>query len=198
MKRIAGILAGIVILCVPVLAAGVVWTYLTEHGPRRFAVAIAIAAIGASLAVLVYLLVQRGCKRRRCPLIVLSLLVVLLLLPALSMFYPGQVTYARFGLTVYGAIPVPALDITVGPRGFLWFRDKSHFISVEEVRPLLSPDVKALVVGTGWQGAVTVDPAIEEIEGVEVYVLRTPAAFDLFNKCVSAGKKCVLIAHSTC
>jgi hypothetical protein len=62
----------------------------------------------------------------------------------------------------------------------------------------LSPDAKVLVVGTGWQGAVTVDPAIEKIEGVEVYVLRTPAAFDLFNECVSAGRKCALIAHSTC
>jgi hypothetical protein len=46
--------------------------------------------------------------------------------------------------------------------------------------------------------SVLIDPAIQAIEGVEVHVLRTPAAFDLFNEYVSRGRTVVLIAHSTC
>ena len=198
MKRVVGVLVSIIILSVSVLVAGVVWAYLTEYGQRRIVAVVAISIVGAGVAVLAYLLVLGCCKDTRCPLVVILLLAVLLLVPTLSMFYPGKVTYSRFGLTVYGAIPVPVLDITIGPRGCLWFRDKSHFVSIEEVKPLLSPGVEVLIIGTGWHGATRVDPAVQEIEEVEVHILRTPAAFDLFNEYISRGRTVVLIAHSTC
>jgi hypothetical protein len=198
LQRITGLLVIIITLSLAALAAGIVWTYLTEYGQRRIAVAVAIALAGIIVAVLAYLLVVRLCKGTGRSLATLSLLAALLLVPALSMLYPGKVTYSSFGLTVYGAIPVPTLDVTVGPHGGLWFRDKSHTISIEEVEPLLSPDVEALVIGIGWHGAVQVDAAVQEIEGIEVHILPTPAAFDLFNEYVSRGRTVVLIAHSTC
>ena len=140
----------------------------------------------------------RYCRSRKNTAIAISFLVVLLVAPFSSMVYPGRVTYARFGLTVYGIITVPVLDITVGPHGSLWFRDKSHYVSIDELRPLLSYDVEVLVIGIGWHSAVRVDPAIQEMEGLEVRVLPTPAAFDLFNKYVAEGTVVVLVAHSTC
>ena len=198
LRRVTGALVSIVLFAISVLIAGIVWAYLTEYGWQRFALSGAITVVGAGLAVVAYFLVVRYCKQRRCSLVVVSLLVVLLLVPALSMLYPGKVTYSRFGLAVYGVIPVPSLDITVSQGGMLWFRDKSHFISIEEVEPLLSSDTEVLVIGTGWHGAVSVDPAVQELEGLEVQVLRTPAAFDLFNELVSSGRRVALIAHSTC
>ena len=198
LSRVTGALVSIVLFALSVLVAGIVWAYLTEYGLQRIAFSLAIAAVGAGLAAVSYLLVVRHCRSRRCFLAVVSLLLMLLLVPALSMFCPRKVTYAQFGLTVYGAIPVPSLDITVSPGGLLWFRDKSHFISIQEVEPLLSPDVEVLVIGTGWHGAVKVDPAVQEIEGIEVHILRTPAAFELFNEMVSSGRRVALIAHSTC
>ena len=54
------------------------------------------------------------------------------------------------------------------------------------------------MIGIGWDSAVKVDSAIEEIEGVEIHILPTPEAFDLFNRYVSEERKVVLIAHSTC
>ena len=198
LKRVTGALVGVVLFAVSVLVAGIVWAYLTEYGLQRIAVSLAIAVVGAGAAVVAYLLVVRYCRGKRCSLVIVSLLAVLLLVPTLSMLYPGKVTYSRFGLTVYGVIPVPSLDITVSPGGFLWFRDKSHFISAEEVEPLLSSDVEVLVIGTGWHGAVSVDPAVQEIDGIEVHILQTPAAFELFNELVSSGKRVALIAHSTC
>ena len=198
LRRGTGALVGIAVFAVSVLVAGIVWAYLTEYGLQRIVASVAIAVVGAGAAIVAYLLVVRYCRSRRCSLVIVSLLVVLLLIPALSIFYPGKVTYSRFGLTVYGAIPVPSLDITVSPGGFLWFRDKSHFISIEEVEPLMSSGAEVLVVGTGWHGAVGVDPAIQEIDGIEVHILRTPAAFELFNEFVSSGRRVALIAHSTC
>jgi hypothetical protein len=197
-RRATGALVGIVLFAVSVLVAGVVWAYLTEYGLQRIALSVAITVGGAGAAVAAYLLVVQYCKSRRCSLLIVSLLVVLLLVPIMSIFYPGKVTYSRFGLTVYGAIPVPSLDITVSPGGLMWFRDKSHFISIEEVEPLLTSDVEVLVIGTGWHGAAKVDPAVQEIEGAEVHILRTPVAFELFNELVSNGKRVALIAHSTC
>ncbi len=93
---------------------------------------------------------------------------------------------------------MPVLDITVGPHGGLWFRDKSHYISLDEVQPLLSPEVEILIVGIGWQRAVSVDPAVQDIPGIQVYLLPTGAAFDLYNRYRSAGRAVVLVAHSTC
>jgi hypothetical protein len=197
LSRVTGALVGTVLFSFSVLVAAIIWVYLTEYGLHRTAISLAIAFAGAGVAVVAYLLVQM-CSSNRCSLVVLSLLVVLLLVPTLSMFYPGKVTYSCFGLTVFGVIPVPSLDITVSPGGLLWFRDKSHFISIEEVEPLLSPDIEVLVVGTGWHGAVTVDPAVQELDGIEVHILQTPAAFDLFNESVSSGRRVSLIAHSTC
>ena len=201
LRRVAGIAVGLAVFALSALAAGVVIAYMTEYGQRRIVAAIGIAVVGAAVAVMAYLLVTRACKSKKCSLAILTLIVVLLLAPVLSMFHPGKITHARFGLTVYGTIPVPSLDVTVGSDGVLWFRDKSHHMSIEEVTALLSPDTEVVVIGTGWHGAVQVDPAVQNIErvdGIVVYIQRTPEAFALFNELKAQGRKVVLIAHSTC
>jgi hypothetical protein len=197
-NRIAGILAGLSVLSLSLLAAGIVCTYLTEYGARRVLVAAGVVALGLVVGVAAYLLVSTRCRRKCCGVMVFVLLLVLLLMPLVSMAYPGKVLYSSFGWTVYGLVPVPVLDITVGPHGALWFRDKSHLVSIDEVQPLLSPAVEVLVIGIGWHSAAGVDPAIEELEGIEIHILPTPDAFDLFNRYVSAGRRVALIAHSTC
>ena len=193
-----GLLVGLTSAALSLLIAGILYAYLTEYGARRILLAVVIVAAGLVEGIAAYLLISKHCQRKRCAAIIIALLVVLLLVPLASMAYPGTVLYSQFGLTVYGLLPVPVLDITVGPHGGLWFRDKSHFISIDEVQPLLSPDVEILVIGVGWHSAVRVDPAIEALEGVEIHVLPTPQACDLFNRYVSAGRRVTLIAHSTC
>ena len=115
-NRIAGILVGLVSLVLSLMAAGILCAYLTEYGERRIILAAFIAAFGVGVGVVAYLFVSRHCKSSRSAMIVIAILVVLLLSPLASMTYPGRVIYSRFGLTVYGIIPVPVLDITVGPR----------------------------------------------------------------------------------
>lgn len=197
-NRVVGLLVSVVLLSASLLVAGIVLAYLTEYEGRRVAIAAACVAVGAGAAVVAYLLVSRFCRNKRNTIVVISLLLILLLVPLLSTVWPGQVIYSRFGLTVYSLIPVPVFDITVGSHGGLWFRDKSHFVSMEEVQPLLSPDVEVIVIGIGWHSAVRVAPAIPDLEGYEVHILPTPAAFELFNRYVSEGRNVVLLAHSTC
>lgn len=197
-NRIAAILVGLVPLALSFLGAGVVCAYLTEYGQQRFLLAALVAALGAGIGVAAYLLVSRHCRDNRHALFAVVLAAMLVLVPLASTVYPGRITYSRFGLTVYGLVPVPTLDITVGAGGGLWFRDKSHFIAYDEVEPLLAPEAEALVIGIGWQSAVQVDPAIQEMEGIEIHILPTPEAFDLFNRYVTQGRRVVLIAHSTC
>lgn len=193
-----GILVGVALLGAAATAAGVICAYLTEYGERRMIAAAAVAALGVGASFAGYILASKHCTSRKRTVATLSLLLALLLAPLASMVYPGMVTYSRFGLTVYGIIPVPVLDVTVGSHGGLWFRDKSHYVSIDELRPLLSPDVEVVVIGIGWHSAVDVDPAIRQMEGLEVHLLPTPAAFALFNRCVLEGRPAVLIAHSTC
>lgn len=197
-NRVAAILVGLVPVALAFVAAGVGCAYLTEYGATRLLLAAAAAAAGSGAGATAYFFVSRLCRTRGRAVLALALVAVLLLAPLASMLYPGRVTYSRFGLTVYGLIPVPTLDVTVGPGGGLWFRDKSHFVSYDEVQALLSPDVEALVIGIGWDSAVSVDPAIRAMDGIEVHILPTPEAFDLFNRYRSQGRKVVLLAHSTC
>jgi hypothetical protein len=197
-SRVAAILAGLVPAALSLVVAGFVCAYLTEYGATRLLLAAAVAAAGVAAGAVAYVFVSRLCRTRCRAVLALVVVALLLLVPLASTVYPGRVTYARFGLTVYGLIPVPSFDITVGRGGGLWFRDKSHFVSYDEVRRLVSPGVEALVIGIGWDSAVRVDPAIRAIDGLEVQILPTPQAFELFNRYRAQGRKVVLLAHSTC
>jgi len=196
--RIVSVSACVAVLVLAVIVAGIVSAYLSEYGTTRFVFAAVILGLGGLVAAMLYAATLRHCTSRRRAVICACVLGLVIAAPPASMAFPGRMTYWRFGFSVYGLVPVPVLDITIGPNGGLWFRDKSHFVSLDEVQRLLTPDVEVLLIGVGWDSAARVDPAIEELRGPEVRVLPTPSAFESFNRCVSERRKVVLIAHSTC
>ena len=109
-----------------------------------------------------------------------------------------RITYARFGFTVYGAIPIPLLDITVDQHGFLWFRTKTHQITREELDAIVAPGVEIVVVGIGWDSIAQLTDEAKQISTiVDLRVLPTPQAFALFNELKARGRNVVLLAHST-
>jgi hypothetical protein len=197
LSRMAGGLVSACLLGVALLISWVVWAYLTESGSWRQLTSVSVAVLGSVAAALVYRFLSRRSGRGALAIVML-LLAALSAVPLVSMYYPGQVTYSRFGLTVYGVIPVPFLDVTVGPCGGLWFRDKTHLVTIDEVERLLSPEVEAVIIGIGWHSAVQIDPAVRELVGPVVLSAPTPEAFRLFNQYKSQGRVVVLIAHSTC
>ena len=199
MKR--NVLSYVCAFVIEVLAVGaalVLWNYMTEYRPMAKLLASFVFVVGTALAVLATLRLGEFCRTRHRTILAYTLLALFVFLLPLSMFVPGRITYSCFGLTVYGAIPIPTLDIVVSPSGLLWFRNKTHYVSIDEVSPLLSSHPQIIIVGIGWNGLVRVDDKVTNLEGYEVHILRTPDAFKLFNDFKSHGKRVALIAHSTC
>ena len=195
---VVGFFAGLLTFLVALVAAAACWIYLTELDDSRKVIAGVVTVVGFGFAILVRGIVRRICVSRSATFLVVLLLAVAVIAPPVSMLYPGTITYARFGLVVYGIIPVPALDVTIGPRGALWFRDKSHLITREEIDDLISPEVEVVIIGTGWQGGARVEPSVKEIEGPEIRIELTPDAYELYNRLKKEGRVVVLLAHSTC
>ncbi len=193
------ILAGVtfvVVVLVSGLAAAAFLAHLPEHplrAPLAASAAVAGFVVGVFLGGVVYRLPAHPVVQG----VVVVVLVASLVLPAGSMFVPGTVTYSRVGLTVYGAIPVPALDITISANGVLGFRDKTLQISRVEVGELVTPDVEVVIIGTGWYEDASVQDDARLFHGVEVIVSNTPSAFDLFNEMRRNGRVVVLLAHTT-
>ncbi|MEN8152137.1 MAG: hypothetical protein ABFS86_20135, partial [Planctomycetota bacterium] len=163
---------------------------------------LAIGAVVAGLVVTVILHASLARAAREGPARVAAPLVLfgILALFPLSMQWPGEILMAQEGLTVYGIVPVPALDIVVGADGWLRFREKTHELSKAEVDRLVGEllPTDTVVIGTGWDEQMKVDPLIHMLPCDSVLIVRTPEAFDLYNKLRREGKRVVLIAHTTC
>jgi hypothetical protein len=196
-KKIAAACVSLTVLGLSALGAVVAGTCLTEYGlvPVH---GWTVLGGGVVVAALLWLLLTRRGVRTGLVVTIAAVLLLLVAAPALSMIWPGRITHARFGLTVYGIVPVPALDVVVTGSGWLRFRDKTHLVTLDEVTPLLDDEVTDVVIGTGWQGAVTVPDEVRSLPGVTVHVLTTPRAFELFNRLKDEGRRVVLVSHSTC
>lgn len=52
-----------------------------------------------------------------------------------------------FGLTTYNRIPYPYFDLKIYAKGSVTIRQKSHFLSLQEISDLIPADT--VVIGTG-------------------------------------------------
>ena len=128
---------------------------------------------------------------------VLGLIALVVALPFISTSMK-QVTYSRFGLTVYGVLPLPLLDFTITGKGELNLRTKTDMITVEEVRALVDSKTTVIVIAQGWDSVAEVDEMIHiEFLNLEIHELSTPEAFEKYNELIRKGVKAVLVAHTT-
>jgi len=197
-RRTAFLISGVFSLA-GVGAASLFLRYLEPSAPRT---ALALLALGGgSLAgVFAHAIVRRLPDRRGARIAAGLVAAALFLAPLPISARLRCIPAARFGLTVYGMIPVPALDITVDRRGSLGLRRKSHRITREEIEALLAPGVEVVVIGDGWDRAAKVDPEVFELsDRVEIRVLSTPEAFAAFEALSRERRgRVVLLAHTTC
>jgi hypothetical protein len=112
----------------------------------------------------------------------------------------GLFGYHFFGFTVYSTIPIPYFDLKIHTNGSFEIREKSHFVSFEEVEGLLAENPDFLIIGTGYDQLVKVDEKIINLNqtGVVITVLKTGEAIEKFNKEKRSGKNVTAIIHSTC
>ncbi|MEQ1826227.1 MAG: MTH938/NDUFAF3 family protein [Pirellula sp.] len=195
-QKTAFSLGGMGILLSLVLA-WITWEYLPISS-QRWSLTIACAACGFGFSLACYWITTRLPDRSVWRYLCVLLFLIAVSAPLLSSLFP-HISYARFGLTVYGVTPVPYLDITINRNGVLWFRPKTHWITSEELNALMTEDVEVVVVGIGWDSIAQLsDDAKALASTVDLRVLSTPLAFALYNQLRREGRIVVLLAHSTC
>lgn len=195
-RKTASLLAGMT-LFVSLMASLVIFIYLPHAVERYWYTSVCVLA-GLLVSGAVYFAVSLLPDRRLFRTAAIGLFCAVALVPVASVFY-GQITYSRFGLTIYGAVPIPALDITVNRNGLLWFRTKTHQITRSEIEKLLAADVEVVIVGNGWSSIARLTDEAELLADIlDLRVLPTPDAFALYNSLRRQGKCVVLLAHSTC
>ena len=194
--KTANVLSAVLVVAA-CFAAWIVFTFLPGSRERLPLTAICLG-IGNIIAGLVFAIITRLPDKTWVRITICSLFGLLCTVPIFSVV-AQRITYSRFGFTVYGAMPIPLLDITVNQHGFLWFRMKTHQITREELDALLAPGVEIVVVGIGWDSIAQLTEDAKKISTtIDLRVLPTPAAFALYNELKAQGRNVVLLAHSTC
>ncbi len=196
-NRKTAIILAVMLSIIAVVSSWVVFTYL-PFSPERFPLTIGCLVAGIIGSSVFYCVLTKLPDKRSVRVVAYLLVGLVIFAPLVSVVFP-RVTYAQFGLTVYGITPVPVLDITVDRNGSLWFRPKTHVITRTELEALISPEVEVVIVGIGWDSVARLaDDAKQLGDSIELRVVSTPAAFDLYNQLKSEGRCVVLLAHSTC
>ncbi|MEE9488399.1 MAG: MTH938/NDUFAF3 family protein [Candidatus Brocadiales bacterium] len=82
-----------------------------------------------------------------------------------------------------------------------WWRREGHRLQEEDVREALLASPQVLIVGTGQDGCMKIDPQLEallEQKGIELFAALTPEACRLHNDMEKGGKTVVTALHLTC
>ena len=82
-----------------------------------------------------------------------------------------------------------------------WWRKEGHALAEEDIRQVIEAKPKVLVVGTGYYGAMSIPPHMEEYiasQGIVLVSERTSEATKRFNELLENGEKVVGAFHLTC
>ena len=113
---------------------------------------------------------------------------------------PGRFGPSCYGYISYNALPRPLMDFQVRADGALRRVPKTHDVGAAELAWLLDAPPEVLILCKGWSGGVRPRPDVEPLgrPGLEVRILPTGEALDLFNRLRKAGRRVAIHVHSTC
>ena len=119
-----------------------------------------------------------------------------------------NITYNRYGITIYKGIPIPYLDIMIYENGTWRIVDKKHEFNVRDQRTILKYATDILLIGSGSDGLGGKGfPGNEPVQFIfnpntgkmtQVIILRTPQACKLYNIMKKENKNVTFILHNTC
>lgn len=94
-------------------------------------------------------------------------------------------------------------DVIIYPKAVndRWWRKEGHKLQVEDLAEIVDAKPDCLVIGTGYNGSMTVPEKTLEFlaaSGIESRVARTREAVDLFNQLQKSNPKIVAALHLTC
>ena len=185
------------VLLLIAVAYAVLYFLFIPDDPKMFINIIFILIIGLLVTVVANWLVRKMPDSIVTKLLIFGVIALLVASPFISASMK-QITWSRFGFTVYGVVPIPLLDITVDQEGSLWFRTKKDTITVADVRALVNSETTVIVVAQGWDSVAQVDGSIYmEYLNVKIHELSTPEAFEKYNELTRQGVKVVLVGHTS-
>ena len=82
----------------------------------------------------------------------------------------------------------------------IWRRNKSHELTLEDIRGAINENPEVLIVGTGASGLMRVLPDVQkELEARDIKLIMEPTneACDIYNQ-LSHSQKVVAALHLTC
>lgn len=193
-RKTAFIFAASVLLLA--VAYAVLYYLFIPEDPKKFIVAVFIILVGMLAAFLANWIVRKlpdSIVTRFCAL---GLIAIVVALPFVSASMK-QVTYSRFGFTVYGVLPIPLFDFTVNGEGELNLLAKTDAITIEQISTLVDSETTVIVIAQGWDSDIKVDEMIHaEFLNLDIHELSTPEAFEKYNELIRQDVKVVLVAHT--
>jgi hypothetical protein len=174
----------------------------TEHLPEA-----AIITAGLIGALLLVLGVVRSRLGRRA-LLAAAAAALLVQGWMLIRHHDDNISYNRFGLTVYEGVPIPFFDLLVHPDGSFRLVDKKHYFNLRDQDFFLKEGADVLLVGTGAYGRggqgflsgglshFVYNPHLGR--ATQVILQTTPEACRTFNRLKQERKRVVFVLHNTC
>lgn len=111
-----------------------------------------------------------------------------------------------FGWTTFGKVKyndeIYTDDVCVDANGKIKKRKRgeNHTVTAGELKPLLTKEVSAVVVGTGQSGCAQVSHDFMDLidaKKLELHKFESPQAIKTYNE-IATTKKTVAIIHITC
>jgi hypothetical protein len=82
-----------------------------------------------------------------------------------------------------------------------WWRSRSHFLSLEDIKDVLIPPPEILIIGQGDPGLMETGDDVKNFcknNHIKLYIMPTKEAVDKFNAYRVQGKKVIAALHLTC
>jgi hypothetical protein len=111
----------------------------------------------------------------------------------------AKITKVDFGEIVIGSKSFYS-DVTIDAMGHVEHKAKSRIVDASGIAPLMKGGPECIVIGTGMDGSVGIEPEVEQIledKGIKLFCDRTPNAADIFNGLAADGRKVAGIFHLT-
>jgi VanZ family protein len=141
--------------------------------------------------------------------VVFTIITSLLLIQGISFAvnYNKGITYQRNGLVVYRGIPIPYFDIMIFENGFFRLVDKKDVFNQTDIRFIFTKASDILLIGSGEQERPRMGFP-EDLESqflfnletrrpLQVIILPTAMACDVYNRLIAENKKIVFIIHNS-
>jgi len=166
--------------------------------------------LGLVCIYVVVILLLHHLQTRKFRIVFASIVGLLLLGLGISLVTSSgsQLIRSSYALTIYRGIPIPFFDVLIYPNGLPRLVDKKHFFNNQDKQFLLEQKPDILIIASGHRGKGGKGFAVSEgtyfafnryiARGTQLIVLPSTEACKEYDRLKRAGKRIMLVMHSSC